>query len=44
MKDIYTVIKTLRVTEKGTAATEKQNQYQVVVAKDANKLDIKHAV
>ena len=44
MKDIYSVIKTLRVTEKGTAATEKLNQYQLVVAKDANKLDIKHAV
>ena len=44
MKDIYSVIKTLRVTEKGTAASEKLNQYQLVVAKDANKLDIKHAV
>ncbi len=44
MKDTFTVIKTVRVTEKGTAATEKLNQYQVVVAKDANKLDIKYAV
>jgi len=44
MKDPYTVIKNVRVTEKGTAATEKQNQYQLVVAKDANKVDIKHAV
>lgn len=44
MKDIFTVIKTVRITEKGTAATEKQNQYQVVVAKDANKLDIKYAI
>jgi len=44
MKDIYSVIKTLRVTEKGATATEKLNQYQVVVAKDANKIDIKHAV
>jgi len=44
MKDMFSVIKTVRVTEKGTAATEKLNQYQVVVAKDANKLDIKYAV
>ena len=44
MKEIYSVIKTLRVTEKGTAASEKLNQYQFVVARDANKLDIKHSV
>ncbi len=44
MKDMYSVIKTVRVTEKGTAATEKSNQYQVVVAQDANKIDIKYAV
>ena len=44
MKDIYSVIKTIRVTEKGTAASAALNQYQLVVAKDANKLDIKHAV
>jgi large subunit ribosomal protein L23 len=44
MKDPYKVIKTVRVTEKGTAATEKVNQYQLVVDKGANKLDIKHAV
>ena len=44
MKDIYSVIKTMRVTEKGTAASATLNQYQLVVAKDANKLDIKHAV
>jgi large subunit ribosomal protein L23 len=44
MKDFHSVIKTLRVTEKGTAATEKSNQYQVVVAKDANKIDIQQAV
>lgn len=44
MKDPYTVIKTVRVTEKGTALTEKANQYQVVVDKRANKLDIKRAV
>ena len=44
MKNPYDVIKTVRVTEKGTTQTEKLNQYQVVVDKHANKLDIKHAV
>jgi large subunit ribosomal protein L23 len=44
MKDIYSVLKTVRVTEKGAVATEKLNQYQVVVDKFANKIDIKHAV
>jgi large subunit ribosomal protein L23 len=44
MKDPYTVVKTVRVTEKGTALSEKLNQYQLVVDKHANKLDVKHAV
>jgi len=44
MKAPYEVIKTLRVTEKGTDQQAKSNQYQVVVEKHANKLDIKHAV
>ena len=44
MKDPYTVVKTLRVTEKGTAQIEKSNQYQVVVDKGANKVDVKRAV
>jgi large subunit ribosomal protein L23 len=44
MKDPYTVVKTVRVTEKGTAQIEALNQYQVVVDKHANKLDVKHAV
>ena len=44
MKDPYAVVKTVRVTEKGTALGEKLNQYQLVVDKHANKLDIKHAV
>jgi large subunit ribosomal protein L23 len=44
MKDPYTVVKTVRVTEKGTAQMEKLNQYQVVVDKGANKVDVKHAV
>jgi large subunit ribosomal protein L23 len=44
MKDPYTVVKTLRVTEKGTAQIEELNQYQVVVDKGANKVDVKRAV
>ena len=44
MKNPYDVIKTVRVTEKGTTQTEKHNRYQVVVEKHANKLDIKHAI
>jgi len=44
MKDPYAVVKTVRVTEKSTAQSEKLNQYQLVVDKRANKLDVKHAV
>ena len=44
MKDPYAVVKTVRVTEKGTAQTESLNQYQVVVDKHANKVDVKRAV
>jgi len=44
MKSPYDVIKTVRVTEKGTALSEKNNQYQLVVDRRANKLDVKHAV
>lgn len=44
MKDAYTVIKTVRVTEKGTAQGATLNQYQLVVDKHANKVDVKHAV
>ena len=44
MRDAYSIVKTVRVTEKGTAQTEKQNQYQLVVDRRANKLDIKNAV
>ena len=44
MKDAYAVVRTVRVTEKGTTQMEKLNQYQLVVDKRANKLDIKRAV
>ena len=44
MKDPYAVVRTVRVTEKSTAQTEALNQYQVVVDKHANKVDVKRAV
>ena len=44
MKDPYSVVRTVRITEKATAQTEASNQYQVVVDKRANKLDVKRAV
>jgi large subunit ribosomal protein L23 len=44
MKEPYSVIKTVRITEKATAQGTGLNQYQLVVDKRANKLDIKHAV
>lgn len=44
MKDAYAIVKTVRVTEKGAMQGEKLNQYQLVVEKTANKLEIKRAV
>jgi large subunit ribosomal protein L23 len=38
------VAQTVRVTEKGSLPTGKLNRYQFVVARDANKLDVKHAI
>lgn len=44
MKDPYSVLQTVRVTEKGSLPTGKLSRYQFVVARDANKLDVKHAI
>lgn len=44
MKEAYEVIKTVRVTEKGAMQGEKNNQYQLVVERHANKVEIKNAV
>ncbi len=44
MKAPYDVIKTVRLTEKGTDRLQKNNQYQLIVDKRANKVDIKYAV
>lgn len=40
----FEVIKTVRVTEKGTRQGEKANQYTVVADRRANKIQIRHAV
>lgn len=44
MNDPYDVIKTVRITEKGTTLGEKHNQYVLEVAPRANKVDIRRAV
>ena len=40
----FEVIKTVRLTEKGTRQGEKFNQYTVVADRRANKTEIRHAV
>jgi large subunit ribosomal protein L23 len=44
MKDPHQIIKTLRVTEKGTAQGEKLNQYTLAVNPSANKIEIQQAI
>ena len=40
----FEIIKTVRVTEKGSTQSEKFNQYTVVADRRANKTQIRHAV
>jgi large subunit ribosomal protein L23 len=40
----FDIIKTVRVTEKGTLQSDKFNQYTLVVDRRANALQIRHAV
>jgi large subunit ribosomal protein L23 len=40
----FEIIKTVRLTEKGTRQSEKFNQYTVVADRRANKTEIRHAV
>ena len=40
----FEIIKTVRLTEKGTRQSEKLNQYTVVADPRANKTEIRHAV
>lgn len=44
MQDIYQVIKTVRLSEKATLLSEKNNQYVFVVDRNANKIEIRDAV
>jgi large subunit ribosomal protein L23 len=44
MKDPRTVVRRVVITEKGTVMRELQNQYLFEVARDANKIEIKHAI
>lgn len=44
MNEIYDVIQTVRLTEKATLLTEKENKYTFQVSPAANKLQIKAAV
>ena len=44
MRDPRTIVKKALITEKGTALRELRNQYHFEVARDANKIEIKHAV
>ena len=44
MKDPRTIIRKALITEKGTGLRELRNQYLFEVAKDANRIEIKHAV
>ena len=44
MNDPFDVIKTVRVTEKGTGLAEKHNQYLLEVNRKANKVDIRRSV
>ncbi len=44
MRNPYDIIQTVLVTEKGTELVDMLNQYSFKVAKDANKIEIRHAV
>jgi len=44
MRDPYQIVNTVLVTEKGTKLSESLNQYTFKVSRDANKLEIRHAV
>ena len=44
MRDPLHIVKSVRLTEKATALSEKHNQYVLAVAPSATKQEIKHAV
>jgi large subunit ribosomal protein L23 len=44
MKDAYSIIQKVLLTEKGTRLSAEENKYLFKVARDANKIDIKRSV
>ncbi len=44
MKDARSIVRKVLITEKGTHLRETRNQYFFEVARDANKIEIKHAI
>ena len=44
MKDPRSIVRRALITEKGTTLRETRNQYHFEVARDANKIEIKHAI
>jgi len=44
MKDPRSIVRRALITEKGTTLRETRNQYHFEVAREANKIEIKHAV
>lgn len=44
MKDLFNVVKTIRLSEKATLLGENNNEYVFIVDPKANKLEIKQAV
>ena len=44
MKDLYRVVASPLITEKGTLVNEQGNQFVFRVRADANKVDVRHAI
>jgi large subunit ribosomal protein L23 len=44
LRDAYAIVKKPRITEKSTAVQEGTNAYTFEVARDANKIEIRHAI
>ena len=44
MKDARSIVRRALITEKGTILRERRNQYHFEVAREANKIEIRHAV
>jgi large subunit ribosomal protein L23 len=44
VRDPRSIVRKALITEKGTALRELRNQYHFEVARDANKIEIRHAI